>query len=120
MEIPSLYFKETRTKLPLAKPPRKHGRPIGKKWDNADLYSANIPSVMPFSSEVGFCGNYDIWAIVGKKWVYISKPQRCKISQPKKLKIKKLIWEKMISDLLSNAYAKRHGGDYGIFKRILK
>ena len=61
MEIPSLYFKETRTKLPLPKPPRKYGRPIGKKWDNADLYSANIPSIMPFSGEVGFCGTTKFW-----------------------------------------------------------
>jgi len=120
MEIPSFYIPETRSKMRLPKKPRKHGRPIGKKWDKAELYSMNIPNVMPFASMNGFCGNYDIWAIIGKKWVYISKPQSCKVSQPQKVTIKKTQWEVMISKLLSKDYLRRHGGSQGVFRRVLK
>ena len=95
------------------KPPRKHARPIGSKWDKATLVSLNIPPVMPFASEKGYVGSYFIWVICGRKWVYIKKPQTTKIETPKQLRLKLADWEKIIKSRCTPDFIRRHGGNLG-------
>ena len=84
------------------KPPRRFGRPIGKKWDKAKLISLDIPNVLPFAMEKGYVGSYFLWVISGRKWVYVKKPQSTKIETPKQLRLKIADWEKIIKFISKN------------------
>jgi hypothetical protein len=99
------------------KPPRRNGRPIGKKWDKAKLVSLNIPPIVPFVYERGYVGYYFVWVIEGRKWVYIKKPQSTKLETPKQLKMLVTEYDKMVKSRLTSDYLRRHGGNEG-FKII--
>ena len=105
-----------RKKWTVAKPPRKGGRPLGKKWDKAILYWVNYLSGNPFDQMIGFPGNMNIWVIVGIKWVTISATQNHKICMPAKARIKKTRWNEIVRNLSSKDYIKRHRGNVGIIK----
>lgn len=105
-----------RKKWTVAKPPRKGGRPLGKKWDKAILYWVNYLSGNPFDQMIGFPGNMNIWVIVGIKWVTISATQNHKICMPAKARIKKSRWDEIVRSLSSKDYIKRHRGNVGIIE----
>tara|TARA_Y100000592_G_scaffold43016_1_gene68402 strand:+ start:1741 stop:2019 length:279 start_codon:yes stop_codon:yes gene_type:complete len=75
----------------LIKTPRKHGRPIGKKWDKATGY------MMQHCPDVLGGDHRKVWVIVGKKWVYASTSQISKVGGNRKCQMTKQAWEKLIA-----------------------
>ena len=73
------------------KKPRKHGRPIGKKWDKAKLFS------MRYCQDSLGGDHRSIWAIVGHKWVYCSTVQLCKSGGNSKATLSRQAWDKLVS-----------------------
>ena len=73
------------------KTPLPKGRPLGKKWKNARLFS------MTYCPDVLGGDHRSIWAIVGHKWVHCSTNQLCKAGGNRKATVSRQAWEKLVA-----------------------
>jgi hypothetical protein len=85
--------------------PRKNGRPVGKRWDDATPYSMRyVPYELGGDSRV-------IWVVdKGWKWVYLSTSQIWEGGGNTKIRIHKNKWLNHIKKLSTPNIIKRHGG----------
>ena len=73
------------------KTPLPKGRPIGKKWKRATLFSMrHCPYALGGD-------NRNIWAIIGHKNVYCSTVQLCKAGGNRKTTISRQDWDKLVA-----------------------
>ena len=95
----------------MIKTPRKDGRPIGKRWDDATQYYIRYaPPVLGGDSRF-------IWVVdKGWKWVYLSTRQIWEGGGNTKVRIHKKKWIDHLKKLSPPDIIKRHGGNKLYYK----
>ena len=73
------------------KTPLPKGRPLGKKWKKAKLFS------MTYCPDSLGGDHRSIWALIGHKWVHCSTVQLCKSGGNRKASVSRQAWEKLVS-----------------------